>query len=312
MIKPIDSRKLVVAFVACLGLATYLIAAPPEVGRGNAGTTGAASGPGFGSQNNPGVLLGSQASDASGNPGFNSENNPGVLGSEFGRSTAGAAGDNGAGSSDFGRTTAADAGSNGSDRPVRSSIFAGKNGETIVERNIEKTGKGEETAGKHASEKSEVTKKFESSLLYAGITPIPSATPGAKDFGPTNNPGLDHMSQQGLSSSEFGRTTAEAARTDAKTLPELAVSPKPTPRGHHYGWEKGEHNPHASLSPALTTTTTAEAVPAETPGVNPVPSANPSAPPSGTFNPGISPIPSAPESRGINPVPSATVSVGGP
>ena len=199
MIKPIDSRKLVVAFVSCLGLATYLIAAPPEdVGRGNAGTTGATSGPGFGSQNNPGVLLGSQASNASGNPGFNSENNPGVLGSEFGRSTAAAAGDNGAGASDFGRTTAADAGSNGSDRPVRSSIFAGKNSEAIVERNIEKAGNGAEKASEHASEKSEVTKKFESSLLYAGITPIPSATPGAKDFGPTNNPGLEHMSEQGL------------------------------------------------------------------------------------------------------------------
>jgi len=22
------------------------------------------------------------------------------------------------------------------------------------------------------------------------------------------------------------------------------VSPKPTPPGHHYGWQKGTHNPH--------------------------------------------------------------------
>jgi hypothetical protein len=22
------------------------------------------------------------------------------------------------------------------------------------------------------------------------------------------------------------------------------VSPKPTPPGHHFGWEKGKHNPH--------------------------------------------------------------------
>jgi hypothetical protein len=22
------------------------------------------------------------------------------------------------------------------------------------------------------------------------------------------------------------------------------VTPKPTPPGHHYGWQKGKHNPH--------------------------------------------------------------------
>lgn len=27
------------------------------------------------------------------------------------------------------------------------------------------------------------------------------------------------------------------------------VSPKPTPPGHHYGWQKGMHNPHAVVSP---------------------------------------------------------------
>jgi hypothetical protein len=27
------------------------------------------------------------------------------------------------------------------------------------------------------------------------------------------------------------------------------VSPKPTPPGHHFGWQKGEHNPHASPTP---------------------------------------------------------------
>jgi len=33
-------------------------------------------------------------------------------------------------------------------------------------------------------------------------------------YGPTNNPGVNsHMSSQGLQSSEFGRTTAEANRT---------------------------------------------------------------------------------------------------
>jgi hypothetical protein len=38
-------------------------------------------------------------------------------------------------------------------------------------------------------------------------------TGGANGYGPMNNPGLSHMSSQGLQSSEFGRTTAEDART---------------------------------------------------------------------------------------------------
>jgi len=39
------------------------------------------------------------------------------------------------------------------------------------------------------------------------------ATGGPNGYGPMNNPGLSHMSAQGLQSSEFGRTTAEDART---------------------------------------------------------------------------------------------------
>jgi hypothetical protein len=38
-------------------------------------------------------------------------------------------------------------------------------------------------------------------------------TGGPNGYGPMNNPGLSHMSPQGLQSSEFGRTTAEDART---------------------------------------------------------------------------------------------------
>jgi hypothetical protein len=37
-------------------------------------------------------------------------------------------------------------------------------------------------------------------------------TGGPNGYGPMNNPGLSHMSAQGLDSSEFGRTTAEDAR----------------------------------------------------------------------------------------------------
>ena len=39
------------------------------------------------------------------------------------------------------------------------------------------------------------------------------ATGGPNGYGPMNNPGLSHLSAQGLQSSEFGRTTAEDART---------------------------------------------------------------------------------------------------
>ena len=38
-------------------------------------------------------------------------------------------------------------------------------------------------------------------------------TGGPNGYGPMNNPGLSHMSPQGLQSSEFGRATAEDART---------------------------------------------------------------------------------------------------
>lgn len=66
---------------------------------------------------------------------------------------------------------------------------------------------------------------------------------GGHGGGPMNNPGLSHMSAQGLQSSNFGRTTAEAARNKHN------ASPKATPRGHHYGWQKGKHNPHQSPTP---------------------------------------------------------------
>ena len=66
-----------------------------------------------------------------------------------------------------------------------------------------------------------------------------------------NNPGLSHMSQQAQDHSLYGRTTAEAARNKHRSdvTPTPTASPKPTPKGHHYGWQKGKHNPHASPTP---------------------------------------------------------------
>jgi hypothetical protein len=279
MIRPIDSRKLIVtAAAACLTLTTYLIAGPPEgVGRSSAVPAGAGSGPGFDSQNNPGVLLGSQASDASGNPGFNSQNNPGTLGSEFGRSTAADAGTNGAEASQFGRSTAAQAGANGAEHRNSNAFFAGRGRDEEMVETQNKTGETE--SSEHRSERSEVSKKFDSSLLFAGITPIPSATPGGPGYGPTNNPGLDHMSQQGLNSSESGRTTAETARSNPGARPEARVSPKPsaTPGGPGYGPTNTpglDHMSQQALTSSESGRTTAETAQSNH-GASPIPSANP-------------------------------------
>jgi hypothetical protein len=61
-------------------------------------------------------------------------------------------------------------------------------------------------------------------------TSPPSVSPSiSPPFGPTNNPGLSHMSEQGLQSSEFGRTTAQDAinahRSGASPSPSISASP---------------------------------------------------------------------------------------
>jgi hypothetical protein len=112
-----------------------------------------------------------------------------------------------------------------------------------VETHDAKGKTGETESSRHQSERSEVSKKFDSSLLFAGVTPAPRATSGggADAKGPTNNPGLEHMSQQGLESSEAGRTTAQNA------IDEQSSAKPATPPGHHYGWRQGEHNPHDTV-----------------------------------------------------------------
>jgi len=51
-------------------------------------------------------------------------------------------------------------------------------------------------------------------------------TGGPNGYGPMNNPGLSPMSPQGLQSSEFGRTTAEDARTKFSDTDETTVTTK--------------------------------------------------------------------------------------
>ena len=136
---------------------------------------------------------------------------------------------------------------------------------------------------------------------------------GPNQYGPTNNPGLSHMSDQGLQSSQFGRDTAQSAidqhRPGSGASPtatvtrkrratqrrsataRASVSPKPTPRGHHYGWEKGRYNPHrtSSASPTASASVNVSA-PGSTQTTISTPNVSPSiSPPYGpTNNPGLS------------------------
>ena len=94
------AQTLTVAASSCIGVALFIIAGSSANGGG---------GPGFGSQNNPG-MQGSQFGQAaangtgtqptSGGPGFGPGNNPGVEGSAYGRSIANDASSGRAGGSD--------------------------------------------------------------------------------------------------------------------------------------------------------------------------------------------------------------------
>ena len=135
---------------------------------------------------------------------------------------------------------------------------------------------------------------------------------GPNQYGPTNNPGLSHMSDQGLQSSEFGRDTAQSAidqhrsgssasptatatktrktrlrRSSTNSTARASISPKPTPRGHHYGWERGRHNPHRTSSGASPTVSPSTSATSTQTGS--VPTVSPSiSPPYGpTNNPGL-------------------------
>ena len=247
-------QKLSFATALCVALTTWLAAAPPQAGApSGVGFGGAPAGPGFNSQNNPGVLVGSQAAQSGGNPGFSSTNNPGVAGSEFGRATAADASVNGrstaADASDDGRSTAAKAGANGAEHRSGGGFFRSTKSEVMVEKPVE-------SAAAEKPQRSAASKLFDASLLYAGVTPIPSATPGGSG-GPANNPGLEHMSAQGFEHSAFGLATAQAATAKHETAVPARVDPIP------------------SASPAQR--------PSENRGVNPVPSAPESR--------GISPLP---------------------
>src|ERR1051325_3157116 len=123
---------------------------------------------------------------------------------------------------------------NQSDRSRGGSFLTRRGDERAVETGERKTGERESSEAR--GEKSKVAKKFESSLLFADV-------PGANTqrSGPTNNPGLDHMSQQGLQNSEFGRTTAQNAIAQN--------GPASEPPGRHPGVRREERERDAHNSP---------------------------------------------------------------
>jgi hypothetical protein len=76
-------------------------------------------------------------------------------------------------------------------------------------------------------------------------------TGGPNGYGPMNNPGLSHMSSQGLSSSEFGRTTAEDARTkfDSSSPTTTEETTVTTKKGKKKITTKGKSNSSHRMSP---------------------------------------------------------------
>jgi hypothetical protein len=49
-------------------------------------------------------------------------------------------------------------------------------------------------------------------------------------------------------SSMHTTTTAPTPKVTGTAQAKLHVKTSPTPRGHHYGWQKGKHNPHQSAT----------------------------------------------------------------
>lgn len=216
------TTKLTVVALCVAFTCTVFISARSSFGQGRSQSAAAASsGPGFGRDNNPGTI-GQTASDGAR---FSSDNNPGQTGSVFGQSTAAAASANG-GNSNGG------VGNGGSDsnasatglahRNERASLKGGNsNREEMVVTDAAK-GKGGESAEsseKGSSEKAEHDPTFDGSIMNAGISPIPSASPDAR---PAVNPRVSPIP-----------SASPAARPAAlpRVIPIPSVDPSTKPPG---------------------------------------------------------------------------------
>jgi hypothetical protein len=266
--KSSTSQTIIVSVACSAALISYVMAG-----------AGLRSGPGFGSDNNPGVL----GKTAKGSPGglFNSLNNPGTLGSQFGRSNAPDAAASGAAHS--GATT-----------PV-----------AVFNRDPNIIGAENRNAAVAAADAHRGQPHGQRPSPFPGVSPIPSATPGGTHSSPSPipsaTPGGDHPSP---------------SPEPTETPGDHGVSPIPsaTPGGTHSGVSPipsaTPGGDHPSPSPEPTET------PGDH-GVSPIPSAtpggdHPSPSPEPTETPGdhgVSPIPSATPGgthSAPSPIPSAT------
>jgi hypothetical protein len=71
---------------------------------------------------------------------------------------------------------------------------------------------------------------------------------GPNSYGPTNNPGLTHMSDQGLQSSAFGRNTAQNAIDQNNPNASPTASVTSTKKGKRSHTQKGKSQTHTNRS----------------------------------------------------------------
>jgi hypothetical protein len=180
-------------------------------------------------------------------PGFNLDNNPGVIG----------------------RTASDNKGAPGLNSQNNPGVTGSQFGRSTAEeasgnggshRNRESSftlGRREETAVETASSNLRVSER--ASEVLSG-KPEP------------NNPFKGSLLDQGLPSDGKGNGHGDV---------------KPTPPGHHYGWEKGKHNPHRMIAASPTPSATVS------PTGTPTPSGSVTPTPSGSVTPSPSPTPAA-------------------
>ena len=124
--------------------------------------------------------------------------------------------------------------------------------------------------GKGNNERVKQMKSARSIILAIALASVFSLT--AYVMGQVRGPGTTTMptntGQQQTMQNQTQTTrdlNSQAPRGAATAAPSASVSESPktkgTPRGHHYGWEKGKHNPHreASVSPSPSASASASA-----------------------------------------------------
>ena len=99
------------------------------------------------------------------------------------------------------------------------------------------------------------------------------AGPGGPHSGTMNQPSSMQQNQS-MQSQQNTATTSPTPKVTGTAQAQQHVKTSPTPPGHHYGWEKGKHNPHrspttspsasATATPSATVSATASATPSAT------------------------------------------------